>query len=105
WALNPMNQPALSKIILQSFAEHYLRGKPATAAFKEAVLWHCGQVTSSIVLEHHTRFAREGLIELSEEEKFFWRNKLAPIDGPIEQELMRWLNGEYAVAIEDVIEQ
>jgi hypothetical protein len=105
WALNPMNQAALSKIALQAFAAHVHKGQPAEEAFEKAVRENCGRATGEFILAQHQRFAHEGLIEFSEEEKAKWRRRLSENAGPVEKELIQWLDGYYAVALEAVIGQ
>lgn len=106
WAVNPMNQSALSKIVLQAFSAHVHDGGDSRVHFETAVREHCARGAADFILSNHQRFAQEGLIELSEEEKAKWRRRLSEgSGGSVQKELLQWLDGYYAQALEVVLDQ
>ncbi len=105
WAFNPMNQPSLSKLVLYSFSTYFRQGLDPQQAFDRAVRQLCTPSTAEIILQRYKQFAEQGLDQLSEAEKNALRETFKSTNGPMEQEFIRWLDGQYTVGFEAVIDQ
>lgn len=104
WALNPMNQIHLSQIILLGFARYVRSGRRAEDGFREAVEKLCSESTAKIIAEYGDAFQKKGLSEMSEAEKNSVRSVLEKSPGPIEWEILAWLDGKYTVGFEALLD-
>lgn len=105
WAFNPMNQPHLSKLVLYAFSLFIREGLEPQAAFDVAVRRLCTVTTAELLLQRQKQFAEEGLDRLTQAEKLALKESFLASNGPVEQELARWLDGQYTVGFEAVIDQ
>lgn len=107
WALNPMNQVHLSKLALSSFMNfaraNHAASDDTTAAFVKALESHCHPSTIEILMTHGRYFAEVGLSEISDAEKAKLREILRASYGPIETEIIQWLDGTYNVELDSVL--
>ena len=111
---NPMNQAALSKIVLATLAESYERGPKYNpeAAFRRAAR----SVTCSEMAKFFERdlelFAGKGLAGISHEQKIQLIRDYSEFQGSRENdtaaaacEIIDWLNGRYAITREEILAQ
>lgn len=105
WGLNPMNQFHLSKVVLQAFVQHLLGNKTSHDAFVNAVQTHSSHDTAEFILSHRERFANEGLLALSGEDKKVMIRSLHAESSGIEREILNWLEGHYAVDLQALFDQ
>lgn len=98
-AVNPMNQPWLSKIPLASLPRAYddAQAYNPESVFQEMITTLCGPALAEQLREDITQFQDKGLNQLSAEEQARLRHTYAQFpDNPYAQEILAWLNGGYA---------
>ncbi len=100
WCLNPMNQAQLSRIILLSFINYAQNGHKIQDSFSDAVKLLCAPATADLILSNGQFFNEQGLSELSEDQKTNLRAALSRNPGPVEKEILDWLDGKYTVGFE-----
>ena len=96
-AVNPMNQPYLSKIPLLTLPMSYERQDryDPLVAFEEAVKRLCPENLASVLLSDIEAFQDQGLGELTHEEKESLIQKYEAFDRLEAQEVVQWLRGEF----------
>ena len=102
WAMNPMNQAHLSKLVLRMFSQFALNSRSAESVFTGVIKQYCSKPTAEILLSNYQRFAEYGLSHLSESEKSALRRQLAESATPVERDLINWLEGRYEVGLDAV---
>jgi hyaluronoglucosaminidase len=106
WAFNPMNQAHLSQVALLAFIKYAQQGLSEDAAFESALVGLVPPATAEFLRENIVRFSQGGLETISEGERAKLRAMLAQhAAGPIERELMHWLEGRYSIDFMAMIEQ
>ena len=96
-AVNPMNQPYLSKIPLKTLPVSYEQQEnydPAIA-FREAVISTCPENLSNALINDIGAFQDQGLGELSDSDKEKLIGKYLSFPEPAAQEVVQWLQGEF----------
>jgi hypothetical protein len=105
WALNPMNQPALSKIVFLAFSHFAFDKMSPQKAFETAVLSLTQKRTADFILSMAQDFATKGLDSIPEGDRQKIRNELMENANPFHQEIIDWLAGLYAIDFLKMIEQ
>lgn len=100
WSLNPMNQSNLSKIVLLAFAQYSIQNHDLTESFTQAVHRFCPGPTADLILSNGKSFFETGLSEMTDEQKDQMRTLLTRHAGPVENEILGWLDGKYTVGFE-----
>ncbi len=100
WAWNPMNQAALSRLVLTASRHAILEGQEPGAALKRAVQESMSERLASFVLLNRLAFLTEGLDKFSPEKKEGWLKELGTADDPVAKEIRTWLQGGYSVGAE-----
>lgn len=104
WALNPMNQSHLSKILIHAFAGLVKSNLNAEAAFESAVRHLVDTNTADFILKHAELFSQQGLENLPESEREKLRTQLSATN-PYHKEIIDWLTGLYTIDFLTMIEQ
>jgi hypothetical protein len=104
WALNPMNQNHLSKILIHAFAQVVKKKQNPQAAFESSVHALTDTRTADFILSHAKRFSEQGLESLPEIEREKLRTELSS-QNPYQKEILDWLAGLYAIDFLAMIEQ
>lgn len=99
WAINPMNQSEISKIVLSAMKEA-ARGAEPEKAFETAVHHICSAGLSKLILKNRELFLKEGLDKIEEPVKSDLLKELADMNEPAARELQAWLLGQYTVGTE-----
>jgi len=96
-AVNPMNQPHLSKIPLMTLTMSYQRQESYSPidAFVEAVEGLCPSELAQALIEDVSLFQDRGLNQLSTDLKQELIKKYDTFDSPYAHEVVQWLKGEY----------
>ena len=111
---NPMNQAALSKIVLATLAECYGRGQryDADAAFRRAARSITCREMAELLERDLELFADKGLAAISAEQKADLVRDYAEFMGSrtndtaaAAHEITDWLNGRYAITREEILAQ
>jgi hypothetical protein len=105
WGLNPMNQPALSKIALLAFSNFARNKMSPKQAFESAVESLTEKGTADFILSMANDFSTKGLEVLPEGERQKIRDELRVISNPFHQEIIDWLAGLYSIDFIKMIEQ
>jgi hyaluronoglucosaminidase len=105
WAFNPMNQAYLSRIVLRSAAQTLLSGQEAEQAFFNSLRDAGAPSTADLLLSQWQKLCADGLDSVSNEDKSAWRSVLAQSAGPLEREILQWLDGHYTIGIEALLKQ
>ncbi len=101
-AVNPMNQPYLSRIPLQTLPMSYAQDDnyQANTALKESLEQNFGNSSDNVEalqIEKDIRsFQTKGLDQLKESEIEQFIEKYSHFDSPFSAEIVAWLNNEYA---------
>lgn len=98
-AVNPMNQAWLSRIPLQSLADSYGQGPgyDSFASFTAACRAHCDAALGRMLIDDFKLFQKTGLKKMTAEERDALRRRYGAFRGnPHADEVLRWLEGEYA---------
>ncbi len=97
-AVNPMNQPYLSRIPLQSLPQSYEQNKAYDSdnSINKYIDEHTESTFSKKIKEDIEQFQFKGLDNFSNEELSQLTNKYQYSDNPYSKEIVAWLKGEYA---------
>ncbi len=97
-AVNPMNQPALSKIPLRTLPRAYREGERyrPVDAFAEACRAQCPPDLARQLIADQTAFQDRGLAQMDQQERQSARSHYEAFTQPEARELRDWLNGDYA---------
>jgi hypothetical protein len=103
-AVNPASQATLSCIPMLTLAWSYARGEAYAygAAFREAAEAIVGDELASLLERHLLLLDDAGLDGLSEEQATNLRARYSSIDHPAAREVVRWLDGGYAMSGEEL---
>ena len=103
-AVNPASQPTLSMIPMLSLAWSYRRGEAYAygAAFREAAVAIAGEAVADLLVRHLLLLDDAGLDRLTPDEKARLRARYAEFDEPAAREVVRWLDGGYAMTGEEL---
>jgi hypothetical protein len=103
-AVNPASQATLSCIPMLTLAWSYARGARYAygAAFREAAAAVVGEAVADLLVRHLLLLDDAGLDRLSKDEKGRLRERYAAIDHPAAAEVVRWLDGGYAMTGEEL---
>jgi hyaluronoglucosaminidase len=101
-AVNPALQPVLSRIPLASLAESYRLGDGYEygAAFDRAAAGVLGEALGALVRRHLLTFQEVGVDRLETDTKARLRERYAAFDHPGAREILKWLEGGYAMTRE-----
>lgn len=105
WALNPMNQNHLSKILIHAFAGLVKSNHKAEHAFESSVRALTDSATADFILKHAEHFSTQGLESLPEAEREKLRAQLSAHANPYQKEIIDWLMGLYTIDFLAMIEQ
>jgi len=105
WALNPMNQNHLSKLLIHAFASLVKSNQKPEAAFESSVRTLTDAATADFILKHAEQFSQQGLEALPEAEREKLRSQLSATANPYQKEIIDWLTGLYAIDFLAMIEQ
>ncbi|MCK5812623.1 MAG: beta-N-acetylglucosaminidase domain-containing protein [Cocleimonas sp.] len=96
-AVNPMNQPWLSRIPLYSLPQSYAQGKnyDPRKVLKRSLNLLCDTTLAEQIAQDIDTFQYKGLGELNENEIKQLIHQYQPFDNPTTDEIIAWLNGEY----------
>ena len=102
-AVNPANQPTLSRIPARTLADAYRRGHDYDygEAWLEAARAVLGDDLARMVERHLYLFQETGLDRLGDTADRM-RERYAPFDHPAAREILAWLDGAYTVSREDM---
>ena len=103
-AVNPASQATLSCIPMLTLAWSYARGEAYAygAAFREAAHEVLGGELAESLIRHLNLLEDAGLDGLTPEQTTRLRERYAGFDHPAAAEIVRWLDGGYAITGEDV---
>lgn len=103
-AVNPASQATLSCIPMLTLAWSYARGLGYAygAAFREAAHEVLGAELAETVIRHLNLLDDAGLDALTAEQAGRMRERYAGFDHPAAREILRWLDGGYAITGEEV---
>ena len=105
WGLNPMNQSELTQLAFHAFARYLFKDLTPEQAFEQTVRERCARPTAELILKEYKRWAEEGQDRVTPEQAHAWREVLAQKPGALEREILAWLDGEYIVGFDAIIEQ
>lgn len=97
-AVNPMNQPWLSRIPIRTLSDSYAQGDgyDPDASFEAACVDLCGDALGRHLVSDLALFQRIGLEKMTSEERDAARERYAAHrDDPYADEVLRWLAGGY----------
>lgn len=100
WAWNPMNQAALSRLVLLASKHCMLDRTGPEFALEQAIQELCPPGLASFVSEHKKEWLEQGLDKIDTGVKEAWRKELAAFDHPVAREISAWLAGEFVVGAE-----
>ena len=103
-AVNPASQAILSLIPMLTLAWSYQRGEAYGygAAFREAAVAIVGEELADLLVRHLLLLDDAGLDRLTPEEKARLRERYAALDHAAAREVVRWLDGGYAMTGEEL---
>jgi hypothetical protein len=103
-AVNPASQAMLSCIPMLTLAWSYQRGAAYAygSAFREAAEAVVGEELAGLLVRHLLLLDDAGLRGLSQEQHANLRSGYAAIDHPAAAEVVRWLDGGYAMSGEEL---
>ncbi len=99
WAINPMNQSEVSKIVLSAM-QAAAQGAAPEIAFQTSVRKICSDRLSQLVLQNRELFLKEGLDKISDAAKNGLLADLDQLNEPVAREIKSWLLGKYTVGTE-----
>jgi hyaluronoglucosaminidase len=100
WAWNPMNQAALSRLVLLA-ARHAMLDRDAPEfALARATQEACAPDTIAFLREHRDALLTSGLDKLDPHARAEWCARLGALADPAAREMARWLAGEFDVGAE-----
>ncbi|MEE9327277.1 MAG: beta-N-acetylglucosaminidase domain-containing protein [Cocleimonas sp.] len=94
-AVNPMNQPYLSRIPLQTLSDSYAQGihYQADQALDKSLKSNCGDALAKQLKNDIDNFQEKGLDNFELDQLI---KKYADLESPYATEILAWLKGEYA---------
>jgi hypothetical protein len=103
-AVNPASQATLSIIPMLTLAWSYARGEAYEygAAFREAAGEIVGEALGDLLQRHLLLLDDAGLGGITDEQKANLRARYAAFDHPAAREVVRWLDGGYAMTGEEL---
>ena len=105
-AINPMNQPELSKIPVLTLKTSYeFSSYVPEAAFTQAAAQVCGDSLARRLRADLSAFQKQGLDRLSESDKAQMIARYSEYSHPCANEVVDWLQGKYAVTREVFLTQ
>ena len=106
WAINPMNQAQLSKLVIEAFAQYLVvKDIDPERAFADTIRAQCSPWVADLIFNHSKFFAEAGLDALPPTEQIRMRKHLSGNNGRFERELLKWLDNHYAVGMEALLNQ
>ncbi len=99
YAFNLMNQPYLSQISFLA-SKLVLEGSSPESAYHEALGELCSPLLVDFIHEHDEKFLKEGLDQLSSEQKDRFITILEEMYEPQAKDIRDWLRGDYLVGSE-----
>ncbi len=100
WAWNPMNQAALSRLVLLGTKLSVVDGKDPGPALEEAIRSFCPAGLAEFVSRNREGLLTLGLDKLEPATKEAWRAELSAWDHPVAREIRDWLEGKFVVGAE-----
>jgi hyaluronoglucosaminidase len=100
WAWNPMNQAALSQLVMLAARQAVLDRTAPDFALAHAIQSFCPPELAAFVMEHKKEMLELGLDKLEAATKDEWRGKLKDWQHPVAKEIDQWLAGEFVVGAE-----
>ena len=101
WAWNPMNQAALSRLVLLASKHGMLDRTAPDFALEQAIQESCPADLAAFVSAHKKEMLELGLDKLEPATKEEWRCALKAWEThPVAREIQQWLNGEFLVGAE-----
>lgn len=101
WALNPMNQSALSEVMVLNAKKVFAGEASGEAALKSALAQLCSLGLAENIWSHRDLFMNSGLDQIDDERKKTLSRSLRVFAAePVAQEILRWLSGEFVVGNE-----
>jgi len=100
WAWNPMNQAALSKLVLLASRNAMLNRTAPEFALEEALQTSCPGGLAQFISKNRKEWLESGLDKIQEAQKAEWQAELKTFDHPAALEIGQWLAGGYAVGAE-----
>lgn len=94
WALNPMNQAALSQVSTLSYIYHH---QGEVQAFDKAVNELCPEPLTTLLLSNAQDFNSLGLDQLEAKKKKELLEAIGELNHPVAEDLRSWLKGESIV--------
>jgi hyaluronoglucosaminidase len=102
WAWNPMNQAALSRLVLLATRHAMLDRDAPDFALARATQESSSAEVITFLRAHREALLSTGLDKLDPAERAAWRAELLAVSDPYAQEIARWLGGAYDVGAECV---
>lgn len=101
WAWNPMNQAALSQLVMLASRQAVLDRTAPEFALAQAIQSMCTPGLAAFLMEHKQEMLELGLDKLDPAVKEGWRKELrAWHSEPVAKEIDQWLAGEFIVGAE-----
>lgn len=100
WAWNPMNQAALSRIVILACSLVLREGLAPEAALERATRESCSPALADFISRHRHEWLENGLDKTEEGRRRAWLADLRGWTEPAAVEIARWLEGAYAVGPE-----
>jgi hyaluronoglucosaminidase len=103
--VNPALQPVLSCIPMLTLRDCYKPGYAYGAAFADAARAVAGDALAAMLTADMLTFDDGGLGRMTDDRRQKLRARYVAVDHPAAREVVRWLDGGYAVSAEDVATQ
>lgn len=100
YAFNLMNQPYLSQICFLASKISLIDKKDSLLAFQEALGELCSPLLVDFILEHKETFLKEGLDQLTSEQKENFIAIMEEMYEPVAKDIRDWMRGDYLVGSE-----
>jgi len=100
WAWNPMNQAALSQLVLLASRHAVLDRSAPDFALAEAIQEFCPPDLAAFLGAHKGEMLELGLDKLETSVKEGWRAELRAWNHPVAKEIESWLAGDFTVGAE-----
>lgn len=100
WAWNPMNQAALSRLVLLASRHCMLDRTGPDFALEQAIQEYCPPGLAAFVSGHKKEMLELGLDKLEPSVKDEWRKELKAWDHAVAREIDGWLAGDFVVGAE-----
>ncbi len=100
WAVNPMNQANLSKLVMGAFDSSVMGIDPLTA-LRDSICKQCADdQLVKMIMENYVQFKELGLKSMGQEEIESLIKQLSNKTDPVSLEISSWLKGEFVVGSE-----